>query len=235
MVIKYRIAGVVIVLVFIVLIVTRATISSEIDSKTPFIQVCDSCTFELKRGDILVRPNWSRLPGSYPIPGGHKFGHVAMVVAGAKGKSIEEVLQKSIVLEALFYDQAKGNFEFDKTKQIRKIAASISFGPKFKGLRYRLRLSVPESKIDSIIAFQLSQLGGGYQLFSFKKYEPDCNKRIELYHKIKHDDWHCATLVWEAVYLTLGIDLDANQGVLIYPSDLIGSKFFDKPGARIRF
>ena len=48
-------------------------------------------------------------------------------------------------------------------------------------------------------------------------------------------DWHCATLVWQAYYLATGLDIDANDGMFIYPSDIIASRVFDNTGGIVRF
>ncbi|MCO5266571.1 MAG: hypothetical protein M9948_11935 [Lentimicrobium sp.] len=42
----------------------------------------NSDTIELKRGDILVRPNLNLLPGSSFVANGKNFGHAALVVKG---------------------------------------------------------------------------------------------------------------------------------------------------------
>jgi uncharacterized protein YycO len=51
----------------------------------------------------------------------------------------------------------------------------------------------------------------------------------------KQDAWHCATLAWEAFYPVTDTDMDANNGLAIYPSDIVASKNFDLPDGRIRF
>ena len=52
---------------------------------------------------------------------------------------------------------------------------------------------------------------------------------------MKNLDWHCATLVWQAYYLATGLDIDANDGLFIYPSDIIASPVFDNPDGIVRF
>jgi uncharacterized protein YycO len=55
----------------------------------------------------------------------------------------------------------------------------------------------------------------------------------------KPEYWYCSLLIWQAFYDVLGIDIDANQGVYVYPNDLINSPYFnDEPGRyekRVRF
>lgn len=202
-------------------------------SQVPVVSAEQS--FELNRGDILVRPNWGWLPGSAAVAGGRKFGHVALVVVGAKGESPEDALRKSVIIEALIYDQAKSGFELNREKQIREADAFTSFGNKFAGIRYRLRPKLEEAQIDTIIAFLRKQLDGGYGLFTNKLFaESQFDKQQQLSH-VKNSDWHCATLVWEAVYLAAGLDLDGNGGKLVYPSDIIVCRLFDCTDGRVRF
>lgn len=183
--------------------------------------------FLLKKGDILVRPNWSWLPGSSPVSGGRKYGHVAVVTEGAEGSNINEALEKAKVIEALFFDQATRKFQFKKKDQIRESQAIVSFGKKFEGIRYRLRMNLSDQQADSLVHFLKSQLDGGYNILSLKKKQ---EKFLS-----KDQSWHCATLAWEAYFLATGINIDANDGMVIYPSDIIACQCFDLPDGRIRF
>jgi len=195
----------------------------------------DTALFTLKKGDLLVRPNWSWLPGSYPIENGRKFGHVAFVTEGATGKTIDEALAKASVVEALFFDQATREFQFSKKDQIREGKAAVSFGPRFKGIRFRLRMNLTDEQADTMIRFVRNQLDGGYNIFALKKqFESVAERKLALQNR-KQLNWHCGTLVWEAYYIVPGVDIDANKGLLVYPSDIIASKTFDLPGGRIRF
>lgn len=191
--------------------------------------------FELKRGDLLVRPNSDWHPGSCAAPNGRKYGHVAFVTQGASGHRPEEALMKAKVIEALFFDQATREFQFKKEHQIREAPASVSFGSKFTGIRYRLRMNLTESQTDSMIFFLRNQLEGGYNIFSLKKNMQLVTEKKYAIENLKNKNWHCATLVWEAFYLVTGNDIDANGGLLIYPADIIASSFFNLPGGRVRF
>jgi hypothetical protein len=195
----------------------------------------DTALFTLKKGDILVRPNWNWLPGSYPLKNGRKFGHVAFVTEGATGKTIDEALAKASVVEALLFDQATRKFQFSKKDQIRVGKAAVSFGPRFKGIRFRLRMNLTDEQADSMIRFVRNQLDGGYNIFALKKqFESVAERKLAL-QNLKQLNWHCGTLVWEAYYIVPGVDIDANKGLLVYPSDIIASETFDLPGGRIRF
>ncbi len=188
----------------------------------------ESDSFDLQEGDILVRPNWSWLPGSCPVTDGRKYGHVAVVTKGATGQSISEALENAVVAEALFFDQATKKFQFNKENQIREGKAIVSFGSKFSGIRYRLRISLTEEQKRTITGFARSQLDGGYNILSVKK-------KQAKNETLKNLDWHCATLVWQAYFLATGLDIDANVGLFIYPSDIIASPIFDNPGGIVRF
>jgi hypothetical protein len=197
--------------------------------------VSDTTSFELKKGDILVRPNLGWLPGSCKIKGGRRYGHVAVVVEGATGSSIGETLGKAKVVEALFFDQATRKFEFEKEKQIREIEADVSFGERFRGNRYRLRLDLTDDQAEKMVRFLRNQIGGGYNIFSHKETPRTQFKQNSLVETKTHGKWNCSVLVWEAYYQATGFDIDANKGLVVYPSDLIASEYFNKPGDRIRF
>lgn len=197
-----------------------------VDEKTPFA---------LKRGDILVRPNWAWLPGSCSVRNGGKYGHVAIVTSDAAGNTIEEVLEKAMVVEALFFDQGTRSFRFKKQDQIREAKASVSFGSRFKDRRYRLRLELTEDQAESIKFFLRNQLEGGYGILSGKRQFTQPGLKEAALANLKNQNWHCATLAWEAYYLVAGLDIDANHGFVIYPNDIIASENFSLPGSRIRF
>jgi hypothetical protein len=194
-----------------------------------------SAPFELRSGDILVRSNWGWLPGSCDIQPGRKFGHVAIVTEGATGNTPDEALEKAMVVEAIIYDQATGRLELHKKDQIRNCKAAISFGPKFMGIRYRLRTALLESQVKAIRLFLVNQLDGGYNIFSQKKQFGSKIEKQNALSQMKHESWHCATLAWEAYYLNAGIDIDANEGYFVYPNDILASKYFDLPNGRIQF
>ena len=190
--------------------------------------VSENTFFELKTGDLLVRPNSDNLPGSIDIPYGRMYGHVGIVTEGASGNTIREVLEKAKVVEALFFDQATRELQWSKKNQIREEKAIVSFGNRFKGIRFRLRTNISSEQAGEMVRFARNQLDGGYNILSLKRKEENS---IEL----KNEDWHCATLVWQAYYVTSGTDIDANGGIFIYPSDIIANPVFDIPEGRIRF
>lgn len=185
----------------------------------------DSISF--KKGDIIVRPNNPYLPGSAFIKGGSKLGHVGVVVKGASGNSAEQVLSKALLIEALLYDQKTKSFIFDTCRQIRYAPASYSFGSKFRGYRYRLRLNINDKKLETVVEFLENQINGSYSIFTGKI------KTAGVLHRNRK--WHCAILAWQACYSSAGIDIDGNGGSMIYPSDIIISPAFDHPGGRISF
>jgi len=191
--------------------------------------------FSLKKGDILVRPNWSWLPGSCLIPDGRNFGHVAIVIEGAEGKTIEETLTKAMVIEAVVFDQNTRMVIFNKKEQVREVKARVSFGPRFEGIRYRMRLNLTVYQVESVVQFVKNQLDGGYSILPQKKYFNTTSAMKAAMNNIRNDNWYCAALVWESYYLGAAVDIDSNKGLVIYPSDIIASKLFDLPDGRIRF
>ena len=198
-------------------------------------QFSENDSITLKVGDLLVRPNWPWLLGTCSVENGRKYGHVAIVTQAASGKTIDEALENAKVVEALFFDQATRKFQIHKKDQIREGKASVSFGKRFKGIRYRLRMDLSEVQKEKMITFLRNQLDGGYNILSVKRsFDSDDAKEMML-QNLKSENWHCATLVWDAYYLSAGVDIDANEGYLVYPSDIIASKYFDLPDGRIRF
>lgn len=211
----------------------KANLAKESDLHT--ILIPDTAHFSLRKGDILVRPNWGGLPGTSPVHNGRRYGHVAMVTNDATGNTIEEVLAKASVIEALFFDQQTRKFQFAKKDQIREGNAIISFGRRFKGIRYRLRMNLTEDQSEKMIRFLRNQMDGGYNILSVKKkFETDSERQFALVN-MKNSNWHCATLIWETFYLGTYTDLDANGGLIIYPADIIASKYFDSAEGRICF
>lgn len=89
-------------------------------------------------------------------------------------------------------------------------------------------MNITNEQTDEMVQFAKNQLNGGYNILSLKRKERDI-------HEIKNEDWHCATLVWEAFYVTLKIDIDANGGIFLYPSDIIANPAFNQPDGRVRF
>jgi|GEM_PF-1219790 len=192
--------------------------------------------FSLKTGDILARPNWNWLPGSSFVASGRNFGHLAIVVQGAEGKSVKETMRKAIVVEALLFDQVTRKFIFNSKEIVRKTAAITSFGERFKGRRYILRMALTESQQQLLTQFVSDQLeDDNYTIFSFKKKINFPPGSPQAYHSADHNHWNCSTLTWFAYEYATGRDIDANGRILIYPNDIIRSNFFDYPGQRIRF
>jgi len=189
--------------------------------------------FELRKGDILIRPNNGWLPGTIAIPEGRKYGHVGVVVEGATGTSVEETLKKALIIEALFFDQKTKKFLIHPNEQIRVEPAWTSFGHKFKGIRYRLRVPLSATQTDSLCSLLKSQLDASYNIISLKKKSSAFTGKKNT--GMNRDSWHCATLTWSVFYAVANLDIDGNGGILIYPGDIIGSKLFDEEGRRVCF
>ncbi len=193
---------------------------------------------ELQRGDILVKPNHNWFPGSAWVEGGVSFGHIAIVIEGATGNSAEEVLQKAVILES----QAR---DVPVEYQLRKVQAyrpgfdyrfdNYSFDPSKAPYRYRLRPELSAGQIDSLIAFMESHLDGISSWRAQKKYTshyPPATGQNNSY-------WYCSLLIWQAFYTIIGVDIDVNKGVIVYPNDVIWCSLFENDSInetkRVRF
>lgn len=193
---------------------------------------------ELRRGDILVKPNHNWLPGTAWVKGGSGFGHALIVIDGAIGENSEEVLKKSVIFES-HSRPVPPEFELRTAKAYQPGTDyrhdNISFAPVKAGFRYRLRSQLSEEQIDSVLVFIIGQDNGLSSWRAQKKYvghDELTNTNYQTY-------WYCSHLIWQAFYSVLNIDLDPNGGVMVYPNDLIASPFFQNdplnPLKRVRF
>lgn len=186
---------------------------------------------DLKPGDILVKPNINMLPGSSNKSNGWTFGHAALVVKGYKSENIDTLLSHVVIIESIARD-------VPQPYQVREIAGYVenknlalnctSFGPKINGNRYRLRLKLSDSQIDSIIAFAREQKNDESCWNAMKSFPDDVPPPGSTRKNwADNSQWYCSLLVWQSFYYVTGIDLDANGGYEVYPDDLVASKYFD--------
>lgn len=199
------------------------------------IPFCYEGITELKRGDFIVKPNLNILPGSSHIPEGYLFGHAALVIKGAIHNNSDSLLAHVQIIESIARD-------VPRAFQVREIAGytvkadpalnNTNFGPAFKNRRYRLRLNLTESQIDSIIRFALKQKNDFSNWNASKSYAVNqaANRQVQLGERENWADnshWYCSLLIWQSVLYVTGIDLDPNGGFQVYPNDLINSHYFD--------
>lgn len=198
-------------------------------------------TIELKRGDILVRPNLNLLPGSSFVANGKNFGHAALVVKGYKHTNVDTLLAGAVIVESIAKD-------VPAAFQVREINAMVSsrmeafdnhnFGNSYVSNRYRLRLQLSKTQVDSIVDFALSQKGK-LSSWNASKYFPVAPEQQTVAGSLmKNETWYCSLLVWQSFLNVTGIDLDPNGGYMVYPNDLINSPYFDQlpeGEGRIRF
>ncbi|MDP2424431.1 MAG: hypothetical protein U1C46_05400 [Bacteroidales bacterium] len=190
---------------------------------------------ELRKGDILVKPNINLLPGTAFIENGWGYGHAAIVTQGAQHQHRDSILANSWIFESHAQSVPKN----DQLREIRGFVVSNNrafhnegFGPKYNGNRYQLRLNISESQIDSIIAFMRSQKGSYSSWNSMKRF-PGITRIDQVVNKDIRENWadnthwYCSLLIWQAVLYVTGIDLDPNGGYFVYPNDLIASPYFD--------
>lgn len=186
---------------------------------------------EFKRGDILIKANHNLLPGSSFVNGGSTFGHAAIVLEGGKDTSVVNLLKKTTIFESHSRDVSPEN-------QIRQIKAykesssidsvCLTFSEKYIGGRYRLRANLTEEQIESIISFITKQDDATSSYRATKIYESGNNSQED-----KH--WYCSLIIWQAFYDVLGIDIDANKGLVVYPNDIINSPLFLEDGSILKF
>lgn len=187
-------------------------------------------TLELKKGDILVRPNLNILPGTSTVDGGKNYGHAAIVVKGYKHWHPDSLLAGTIIIESIAKDVPA---EF----QVREIKALVSnrmesfdnhnFGSRYQGHRYRLRLPLSDEETDSIIAFARSQKGKLSSWNASKYFPAKAENKNATSALLKNETWYCSLLVWQSVFNVTGQDLDHSGGYMAYPNDLINSRHFD--------
>lgn len=196
---------------------------------------------ELEAGDILIKPNMNWFPGTAMVSGGKGFGHVVLVIEGGKDTNTLKLLEKVKIFES----QAR---EVPQEYEIRSVAgymvesdfrlANTTFGLQNKGFRYRLRYPMTLSQRDSIIRFVLSQ-DADKSCWRAQKGLPETgnNSQPPIFQDKKI--WYCSLLIWQAFYEVLGVDLDLNGGIMIYPNDMIASPYFENdpvnPQKRVRF
>jgi hypothetical protein len=167
---------------------------------------------------------------------GRNFGHVVIVVEGASEQTWEKTLEKSTVIEAVIFDQKSRSFLFDYQDQVRTTGANVSFGERFRGIRYRLRMPLTTQEQDFLVkALRYEISKSRYGLLANKTpviYSPCGSETIPPLIAVKRN---CATLAWAAYIYVTGQDIDSNKGKIIFPNDIISSHLFDGMNGRIRF
>lgn len=229
------------ILILIILLTTSCAKKSE----TPLLSKASSASNEqpwayegikeLKRGDILVRPNLNIFPGTSFVSMGWGFGHAALVIEDYQHDNIDSLLAGTQTIESIAKNVST-NF------QIREISGLVrnqfdafnndNFDDRFIGNRYRLRLPMRESQIDSIIIFAKAQKGdhsawNATKSFSGNAFNDSLVAIGERENWADNDSWYCSQLVWQSLFYITGKDTDINGGYMVYPNDLINSGLFD--------
>jgi hypothetical protein len=197
----------------------------------------------LKPCDILVKPNLNWLPGTTRVPFGFVFGNAAFVINGAESDHETTLLLSAEIFESQARD-VPGEY------QLRLVHAYVpgddfsdanyNFKPSNLGRYYRLRMDITQPQKDSIINYLLAHDHGLSNTRAWKDYNQGAiNSSGNAGHRQSAEYWYCSLIIWQAFYDVLGIDLDANQGLYVYPNDLINSPYFNpnqkNPESRIRF
>jgi len=185
---------------------------------------------ELKRCDILVKPNHNWLPGTSYIPGGSGFGHAIIVTEDCSASNTDTLLK----IASIFVSHSR---DVPPAYQIRSgkawvpdtdlLVSNMTFGNINAGYRYRLRMDLNETQKDSILASIIRYDNGTSSWRAIKRTQPDDSLDNEKQY------YYCSLLIWQAFHHVLGIDLDVNNGQVIYPNDLINSPFFDNVCGKI--
>jgi hypothetical protein len=192
---------------------------------------------EFKKGDIIVRPNLNIFPGTAIIGNGNGFGHAALVVSGYKHENIDSLLAGITIIESIAKD-VPVEFQVREISGLveNKIAAfnNTNFNKQYLGNRFRLRLALSDNQIDSVVAFALMQKNDYSAWNASKSFNYDLQNSTSNTRKNWADNntWYCSLLVWQAVYYVTGLDLDPNQGYMVYPNDLINSRYFDNTDSK---
>jgi len=196
---------------------------------------------ELVPGDILVKPNMNWFSGSAMVDGGRGFGHVVLVVEGGKDSNTMKLLEKIKIFESQARDvpesyELRLSSGFCDGDDFR--VANTTFGMQNAGFRYRLRFDLTPTQRDSIIQIVMAQDQDVSSWRSLKRLRSKLpGAKIETVEDKKI--WYCSLLIWEAFYQVLGVDLDPNGGIMVFPNDLIASPYFDNdaknPQKRVRF
>ena len=212
-----------------------------VSSSVPGLSVETGRISDLQPCDILVKPNHNWIPGTTWATGGESFGHAAIVIDGAADSSVNRLLRKVLLFESHARD-------VPEPYQIRSVHGIVpgddfrfsndSWGENQEGFRYRLRMDLKPDQKEAIISYLLSKDNHKSSWRATKDYLCQ-SPRISAESDSSHctgDNWYCSLLIWQAFYSVMGIDLDANAGLYVYPNDLINSPFFGAPrGSRIRF
>jgi len=210
---------------------TQSDATSPEEEEHPRNLSCIQGINELKKGDILVKPNLNFLPGTAAVPDGISFGHAAIVTEGYRHENPDTLLAHAKIVESV----ALNIHPAFQVREINILAdhqmlehRSFSFGNQFAGKRYRLRLNLEEAMIDSMVNFALAQKGDLSSWNAMKSF-PVAAGIIDSTKANWADNhfWYCSLLVWQAVYYSTTIDLDVNKGFQVYPNDLIANPIFD--------
>jgi hypothetical protein len=187
--------------------------------------------YDFKKGDIVIKPNHNWLPGTTFFEGGNKAGHAVIVLEDANDTNLVSLLKKTIVFES----NARDVPEPDQLRRIDALEAGrkpgdpySTFSENNKNGRYRLRPNLKPQQVDSIINFIVSRDKDISQWRSIKQFKTQPDYHI-------NQNWYCTLIIWQAYYNILGIDLDANKGLIVYPNDILNSPFFSVEGSITRF
>ncbi len=181
-------------------------------------------------GDILVKPNHNWIPETSMVKGGKGFGHAAIVIKGASDTNVVRLLEKAVIFESqareVAYEfQLRTAPGYSKGTDFR--TANVNFGEQNSNYRYRLRADISEKQKQEIIDFILKQDPDTSCWRSLKETQIPFKGSDAENHLKDKNHWYCSLLIWQAFYTVAGIDLDSNQGTMVFPNDLVTCKLFE--------
>lgn len=218
-----------------------ADLNTTASFSVPGLSVEIGSIYDLQSCDIIVKPNHNWIPGTTWAMGGESFGHAAIVLEDAADSSVHMLLRKVL----LFESHARNVPEPYQIRSVHGIVpgddfrfANDSWENNQQDFRYRLRMNLKPEQKEAIISFLLSTDGHRSSWRATKDFlckSPWIAAEADTSH-CTNENWYCSLLIWQAFYSVMGIDLDANAGLYVYPNDLINSPYFSGPGtSRIRF
>jgi len=193
------------------------------------VQGQDDAAFEFKRGDILVKPNNNWLPGTEFVENGNNFGHAVIVLKGAKGDNVEELLKEIIIFES----HSRAVSEEYQIREVKGFVegtdwrfANDSFKSKYAGKRYRLRATLSPEEMEAVIQYITDQES---DISSWRSIKNTSNAAKDKHY------WYCTLILYQAFKDVLDIDLDTNGGLVVFPNDIIRNSLFDHENGRVVF
>lgn len=175
-------------------------------AKQQFIKTHKTKIITVEVGDLIFRSNSTLMAGSSFYKNSGMPGHVAVVLSEGSFFITDENMGDIKVAEARFFDHSKRKF----ARSVGINFARENFGS-FSGRRLLLRSRLTHLQKEQLLQFTNQNLGKPYRLIQKNNTQSSYN---------------CATFVQQAIYNATGINIDGNQGAVIFPNDILKSSFY---------